>query len=462
MALSLKLLLFSVFSFLLLSCGGKASLSAETVKQRPFVVEQVMEIGEVPSDFPVRFSLLTVGGRQYVAYYDEQRRMTVASRKVDSNDWQYQVLPTKVGWDSHNYITMAVDADGQLHVSGNMHGVKLIYFRTDVAGDISTLKRYAMTGKAENRATYPKFLTDLHGEMIFNYRDGGSGNGMRIYNKYDLATRSWSRLLDRPMLDGQGKRNAYPIGPVRGPDGMFHMVWVWRDTPDCATNHYLSYAKSKDLIGWESVSGEKVALPMTLGNKSLWVDPIPSGGGIINGCEKLMFDADGRAVISYHKSDADGNMQIYATRYEDGKWVVRQLTDWNKPVKFSGRGSMVFVGIKVSGLTRAAPGVLTMTYRHKDYGRGRLVVDEKTLRPIDKKITMPRSRGYPKEMSKKQIDFEGIGIQRCADSGSSGQAGVRYVLQWETVGRNFDRRQKTVPSTPSMLRLYKLSISDKP
>ncbi len=44
-----------------------------------------------------------------------------------------------------------------------------------------------------------------------------------------------------------------PQGPVRGPDGLFHVVWVWRDTPDRATNHHLSYARSRDLQRWETL-----------------------------------------------------------------------------------------------------------------------------------------------------------------------------------------------------------------
>jgi hypothetical protein len=431
---------------------------AETAKMSPFVIEEALDIAEVPSGFPVRFCLLTAGKHQYVGYYDKDHRMTIASRNLDSNKWQYQVLPSKVGWDSHNYITMAVDREGHLHVAGDMHCVKLIYFRTDKPGDITTLKKYAMTSEAEDKVTYPKFLTDKQGELIFNYRDGSSGNGRRIYNKYNRNTRSWSRLMDKPLLDGEGKRNAYPMGPVRGPNGWYHIVWVWRDTPDCATNHHLSYARSKDLIHWESASGEKVELPMTSGNMSLCVDPIESGGGIINGCQKLIFDTDNRPIITYHKSDTNGNMQIYATRFEDGNWMPHQLTDWSKPVKFSGYGSMGFIGIKISELIRVAPGTLTMTYRHRDYGSGRLVIDEKTLRPISKEITIPR--GYPEEMIRPRIDFKGIEIQRTGDIGTSGEEGIHYVLQWETLGRNFDRPRKPPLPKPSMLSLYKLSVRD--
>jgi len=429
--------------------------AADTAK---FKLDESLDIGEVVAEFPVGFCLLTAGGRQYVAYYDAQRHMTVASRTLDSTKWDYQILPSKVGWDSHNYITMTVDGDGQLHLSGNMHCVPLIYFRTSTPGDITTLEPItAMTGKNEKRCTYPKFLRDRHNRLIFKYRDGGSGNGNDIYNVYDPETKSWTRLMDAPLTDGEGKMNAYVDGPLAGPDGRFHIVWVWRDTPDCATNHHLSYARSNDLLRWESASGDEVALPLTVDKDTLWVDPIPSGGGIINGCEKLTFDSNDRPVITYHKADSDGHMQIYAARFEEGHWVRRALTDWNKPIAFSGRGSMGFIGIRISALSRVEPGLLTMTYRHRDYGSGRLVIDEKTLRPIDRKLAV--APDYPAELNIVESDFEGVSIRRASDLGHSENKNIRYILQWETLGRNFDRPRKPPLPPPSLLRLYKLSAA---
>jgi hypothetical protein len=424
-------------------------------------VEKSLDIAEVTADFPVGFCLLTVGKRQYVAYYDKDRNMTVASRTVGSDKWRYQVLPSKVGWDSHNYITMAVDDDGHLHVSGNMHCVPLIYFRTEKSGEITTLKKLPMTGKDENSCTYPKFMRDADNRLIFHYRDGGSGKGNEIYTVYDLKTKLWSRLLDKPLTDGQGRMNAYMAGPTRGPDNWFHLVWVWRDTPDCATNHHLSYARSKDLRHWESVFGQKIELPITLEKKSLWVDPIPSGGGIINGGHRLFFDADDRPIITYHKSDPEGNMQIYAARPKEGRWERHLLTSWSKPVVFSGKGTMGFIGISISELSRAELGILTMTYKHRDYGSGRLVVDEKTLRPQKRpKKQINIVPDFPSELNHVQSDFQGMSIRRANDTGNSRSANVCYVLQWETLGKNRDRPRKPPLPQPSMLRLYKLIAND--
>lgn len=443
---------------MLMICAGVATVAiagASTSSQ--FAIAESLDVAKVPSDFPVRFCLLTEGEHQYVAYYDERRRMTVASRTLDSSQWQYYVLPSKVEWDSHNYITMALDLDGHLHVSGNMHCVSLIYFRTEKPGDIATLRRFEMTGKEEDLVTYPRFLTDHKGDLIFTYRNGRSGDGMRIYNQYNRMARTWSRLLDTPLLDGEGKRNAYPLGPVRGPNGWFHIVWVWRDTPDCATNHHLSYARSKDLVHWESASGEQVELPIRLDNRGLWVDPIPAYGGIINGCEKLFFDSEGRAIITYHKADTDGNMQIYAARFQAGRWIQYVQTDWELPVHFAGRGTMGFIGIRISGLTRVQPNVLTMEYRHRDYGRGRLLIEEETLQPLDKELFVPDP--LPKELEQVHSAFEGVEVRRVDDIGSPDETNVRYILQWETLPPNFDRPRKPPTPEPSVLRLYKLVSS---
>jgi alpha-L-rhamnosidase len=66
-------------------------------------------------------------------------------------------------------------------------------------------------------------------------------------------------LFDGPLLDGEGERSAYSSGPQRGPDGRFHLLWMWRETPDAMTNHTLSYARSRDLIHWETSSGNLCA-----------------------------------------------------------------------------------------------------------------------------------------------------------------------------------------------------------
>ena len=88
-------------------------------------------------------------------------------------------------------------------------------------------------------------------KVVFDWITAGNPKGEagdQFFNVYDPASRTWRRLLDEPLFTGEGQRNAYFHGPVRDAAGGFHLCWVWRDTPDCATNHDLSYARSADLV----------------------------------------------------------------------------------------------------------------------------------------------------------------------------------------------------------------------
>ncbi len=414
------------------------------------------KLGKALSEFRVGFCLLSGKQRQYVAYYDEQRRMTVAARAWDSEQWVHQVLPSRIGWDSHNYVTMAEDDSGHLHVSGNMHCVPLVYFRTTVTGDITTLVPAKMTDVKESKVTYPQFLRTAEGRLLFTYRDGGSGNGVQYYNQYDEKTATWSRFLKEPLLDGEGETNAYASLPRMGPDGWFHMVWVWRDTPDCATNHHLSHARSRDLKNWESIHGDKVSLPITIAEKSLWVDPIPPQGGIINGGFRLAFDRDGRPVIAYHKNDANGHMQLYAAKPVGGRWQSMQLTQWDKVVEFSGGGSMKSVGIGISRFERIGDSAFLLHWSHRDYRSGVMQLDDRTLLPL--KQSLPVLDPVPSSLKRLKSQFPEMGVHTAADLGCPPEPGVVYRLQWESLGANNDRPRSGPLPEPSELWLHKIRI----
>ena len=287
-------------------------------------------IDRVWSGHSARFALAVTGSTIFVAYYDASRQMTIASRPRRGGGWVYHKVDSWVGWDSHNYIALAVDSSGQLHVAGNMHADPLVYYRTRIAGDVRSLVRVPVMADAaaERSMTYPVFLTGPDGRLVFKYRDGRSGNGNEIYDIYDPVAQRWSPLLARPLTDGEGHRNAYFMGPVLGPDKMFHIVWVWRESPMAETNHDLSYARSRDLVHWTRADGTPLALPITVKSAEI-VDPVPVEGGMINNNTIVGFDPAGRVTITYHKFDAAGNTQIYVARFE-GKagWRIVQISDW--------------------------------------------------------------------------------------------------------------------------------------
>lgn len=414
-----------------------------------------LEMVPVWSGHPVGFCLYTHEEVQLAAFYDEERRMVVAKRFLNDRDWQYVRLPEQLGWDSHNYITLVVDDDNHIHLSGNMHVDPLVYFRTTAPLDITTFERAPMVGEREQRVTYPKFLRGAQGELLFCYRDGNSGNGEEIYNVYNHVSREWKRFLETPLTSGEGERNAYIIGPIRGPDNRFHICWVWRVHGGCETNHNLCYAVSDDLRTWQTGAGVPVPLPMTLSNADT-VDPVPVNGGIINGNTKIGFDSQKRPVVSYHKFDDAGNTQIYNARLEDGRWVIYQTSQWAYRWEFSGGGTIPFE-IHLSGITSHGPGTLRQSYTHKVYGAGAWLLDEKDFSILEP-LELPPA--YPPDLGKVQSLVEGMEIRRASDSGDSGARGVRYLLQWETLPQHRDRPRDGAPPPPSMLRLITLRTGE--
>ncbi len=417
-------------------------------------VDAVLDVAPVWPGHPVGFCLLTRPPYQFVGFYDAERRMTVAQRKLDDTAWQFTILDEQTGWDSHNYVTIALDAQGFLHLCGNMHCVPLVYFRSAKPFDAASLLRVpAMTESEEQQVTYPRFLEGPKGELVFTYRDGRSGSGNQIFNSYDIETKTWRRLLDKPLMDGEGARNAYFHGPVPGPDGYFHLCWVWRESPDCATNHDLSYARSKDLVHWEHSDGTAYTLPITLATAEV-VDPVPAGGGMINGNAKLGFDARGSVVIGYHKHDERGYTQAYVARREVDGWHHVVVSDWQYHWDFSGGGSIPF-DIRIGAPKTAEDGGLVLPFSHKQFGSGRVRVDSETLRRIE--VLGPEESRIPKGLSRAQSTFPGVEVRFEEDSGRAETGNVSYCLRWETLGPNRDRPRDPPWPEPTMLRLYRLA-----
>jgi hypothetical protein len=420
----------------------------------PIVLES-STIATVWSGHPVGFALFTDAktSMQYVAYYDADRNMTVASRRLPGGTWKKIILPTKVEWDSHNYIAMAVDNQGQLHVSGNMHAVPLVYFRTATPGDISTLHRLDhLVGDREDSMTYPRFLHTPQGKLVYAYRDGRSGNGSDIYDLYDAGAHTWSRLLDKPLLEGDGKMNAYSVGPVVGPDDFYHLVWVWRDTPDCSSNHDVSYARSKDMIHWETAAGKPLEIPFTLGSADT-VDPVPPKGGTINNNTRIGFDADRRVIISYIKYDSAGNTQLYVARPDKEGWQTQQVSNWNYRWDFAGGGTIVFE-VHIDAARVLSDGRLVITYQHMKLGNGGFVLDPVTLKSTGPYLPPPT---IPEELTHVRSTFPNMIVKHADDCGTWSDHSARYFLRWETLPENRDRPVAGPLPPATELQLYKIS-----
>ncbi|MCC5925891.1 MAG: BNR repeat-containing protein [Bacteroidetes bacterium] len=310
--------------------------------------------------------LLTRDGWQYVAFYDEDRYLTLAQRRLESREWNFHRFPVQMLWQtgSHAKLSLALDSDNYIHITAYRRRLQQeptapprpIYYRSLAPHSIDEFEQLYMVSENE-RTDYPTFANTDHA-LYFTFRDGGSGQGDQHFYRYDTGTRQWSRLFDTPLLDGRGQMSAYTYGgglPAFGPDGRWHLLWMWRDSPDHATNHSLSYARTvgNDLTRWESAAGVPVQPPFTIDNTELLVDPSPAGGGLSNPLMALSWDASHRAVMSYHRFDEAGASQIYNARFENGKWNIVPATDWDFiwGDSYSGTGALnIFGTVRLSGV----------------------------------------------------------------------------------------------------------------
>lgn len=413
---------------------------------------EYIDVGGAWAAHPLPFALLTRGEQQYVGYYDTRAELTIAARKLGETHWQYERLGENPGADSHRGVAMALDSAGQLHVAANMHVSPLVYFRTETPGDISTLKRRsAMVGTEELEMTYPEFFHDHDGTMLFFYRNGKSGQGNDVLNRYHPDRQLWQRVTFKPISLGGGERSAYFDKFQRGPDGSWHVAWVWRERGEAESTNTLCYARTKDFRQWTNIHGEKLNLPLRKDSPAV-VDPVPPGGGLLNGNAKLGFTADGRPVIAYHKHDEQGT-QIFAAGWDGQQWVISKLTSYDYRWDFKGRGTLV----GEIGIRRPQPdgeGQVSIQWRHARLGTHRRLVDAATFAPGE--LVTPLHDGVPQELRDIAPATPGMVPRFVRDAGEGISPDWDWVLRWEAWPANNDKAREGSPVNTSLLRVYRV------
>ncbi|MBN1760231.1 MAG: BNR repeat-containing protein [Chitinispirillaceae bacterium] len=408
-----------------------------------------IDIAKVWAGHSVDFAIATTEKYQCVVYYDTTRRMVAAARTPGSTAWSYHVLPTTTGWDSHNYIECTFDDSGYIHISGNMHNApSLIYFRSKHPWSIDTFTTPGMVGSGESSVTYPVFIKGRNDQLVFQYRNGGSGSGTTIWNSYNLATKKWTRLTSQGLLDGEGEVNAYQTSPVAGPDGFFHVVWMWRDTPVANTNHHLSHIRSRDLIAWETMSGTPLQIPVRQSTPGVVADPVGSGHGLINMDFGISWDRQNRPVITYHRYDNNDVSQIFNTRWENGSWHIYQTSSWNGFKWDLDRTGSLTHDIAATPVFIDERGELVQNYVYRTGEMRRWVLNETTLKPSSDGIYEPPE--VMEELYLVESTFPEMQVNRKRDG--------EYYLRWETmpIYQDAARSDGTYPSS-SALRLYRFS-----
>jgi len=285
-----------------------------------------------------RNSLVTFGDTQYISYYDNERYVVLGKRKSGSDKWELKRTRYQGNTaDAHNTISIIVDGAGFLHVSWDHHNNPLRYCQSVQPGSLELTEKMPMTGKFENAVSYPQFYKMADGNLLFFYRDGGSGNGNLIINRYDVASKSWTQLHSN-LINGEGKRNAY-WQACTDSKGTIHVSWVWRESPDVASNHDICYARSKDGgKSWEKSNGEKYAIPITAASAEYAIK-IPQKSELINQTS-MSADDNGNPYIATYWREANSTIPQYHLVYNTGvDWKSKTLDFRTTPFSLSGVGS---------------------------------------------------------------------------------------------------------------------------
>lgn len=424
----------------------------------PKVVEQI-EVDSVWAANGVGFDLKTVGEQQFVAYFDRDRMMTVASRKIGSSTWNKKTLPNQLMWDSHNSVKLGIDELGYLHVSGNMHVHPLAYFRSTKPYDVSTMAKVnKMVGEDEDRVTYPNFFHDKTGSLLFSYRSGSCGNGNILINRYLPKEGQWERYLEQPLFEGieaNDDRAAYHKW-VKDANGDFHFVWIWRWTPMVETSHNICYAKTPDLKNWKNAAGEDIQLPFTPDEEKVLVDATPSKGGMHNSRYKLILTKDNQPIIGYVKYDKAGLTQFYLAKFIEGKWVSKQISNWDFRWKFIKGGAFMTIGGKFTFVGISDDNILAIDWETEKGESGHYTIDLDTLEHTDKAAEIQLK--YPKDIRKPMTDIDDMHVRIAYDKGGVQDDSSRYVLKWEAKHGGFSQHAPDVIPEGPLSKLVLLKI----
>lgn len=305
------------------------------------------------------------GNTQYVAFYDSTGHVVVAKRDISSYHWQIKRTRfTGNIRDAHNSISIIADKNGYLHMAWDQHNNHLNYTRSLRPGSLEFGRKMSMTGKEEDFVTYPEFYPLKNGNILFLYREGGSGNGNLVMNMYHIKTQKWTQIHS-DLIDGQGLRNAYWQCAV-GPNGYIYLSWVWRETPNVATNHDICFAMSKDNgKTWERTDGTTYKLPITASSAE-YACHIPQHSDLINQTSMCIDKSGHPYIATYWRKKGDDTPQYFVVYFSGVHWEKSQVSHRTIPFSLEGLGTRHIPLSRPQIMIRN--GKLYMLFRDREFG----------------------------------------------------------------------------------------------
>ncbi len=304
----------------------------------------------------------TYKGWQYVTYYNQQRQLCLARRKLSKGAWQIIHFDDYVfeGNDNHNVTVLGIcRKDGTIHLAYDHHNDPLHYrvSQLGVANNPEAIKwsknlfsdtrDWLKKGKPITRLTYPIFIQTPEGNLLFISRIGIPIDGQVRLSIYDPDKNGWSDSWNVTSQNGvytfEGKtsksRYAYLNGVHYGPSGRLHISWCWREDMGSVFRN-VNYAYSDDNgQHWFNSAGQKIAGPGEListdspGIKVWDVTPHQGQevmmGQYVDGLDRphivISRLRDGEAPLPLGKRDESKSAYYHYWRDDKGMWHQNEI-----------------------------------------------------------------------------------------------------------------------------------------
>lgn len=301
-------------------------------------------LGNAQTDTPP-FSprLVTYEERQYYAYWTHAGKLVVAARDLPDGDWTQNRMDVDIGQlDGHWTPAVGVGPDGHVFICYNTRGSPPTWRRSTNPADVTAFgpEQEGMTDENEFDANYPTFTRLDDGTLLFSYRQGWSGDGDWMLNRWNGEAEEWQPLQHSLISRHAGGEtyNAYPWNPVQSTDGVLHYFFCWRGTGGVQTNQQLSYARSPDGgETWTTSDGVEYDLPITKDSVEV-VDPIEPNSNLINQGWAAYHPKTSAPHVAYYRDDDAGKTQIFHARLADGEWEIEAVTDRDTNIGLGGPG----------------------------------------------------------------------------------------------------------------------------
>lgn len=331
---------------------GASARAGEVPEIRPVSVLELADAWATNTVNTVIFrhhGLVTVGGRQVAAFYEDPRAIGIVLRDLETGKIERSRIEGNYDiHDAHNAISIGIDSDGYIHLAYDHHVGSLRYRRSAAPWSIREwTDELPMSGGREDRLTYPAFLMPTAGEPLrFLYRDGSSREGEACLKEYSAKEKVWKDI--KPcILSGADQRpwtsNPYWNHPAIDSQGRIHLSFVWRTHPigpnRRVNNIGIDYAISRESARtWESSRGRDLVIPITQVNSET-VFAVSPGTNLINQTS-MALDSNENPHIVFYSNDPDEIPQYQHLWYDGRQWRHSFLSKRSRAFELAGGGTL--------------------------------------------------------------------------------------------------------------------------